>query len=35
MPLSWGDTLATYEILLRQVEMYDDLKSDIDFYQIF
>ena len=26
-----ADTLATYEILLRQVEMYDDLKSDIDF----
>ena len=30
-----ADTLATYEILLRQVEMYDDLKSDIDFLSKF
>ena len=30
-----ADTLATYEILLRQVEIYDNLQSDIDFLSKF
>ena len=30
-----ADTLATYEILLKQVKMYDNLQSDIDFLSKF
>ena len=30
-----ADTLATYEILLRQVEIYDNLQNDIDFLSKF